>query len=715
MTRSRAAAISTHDERRNPMPSISTRAAAVALLVASALLTAACGSTATTTPAQTGIAPTSPPQTGDAPEQTPVPLDCDLLMYPCLLSDVPQEIRSRSEDLARQAGKRVSDGGSFEDAAAWLRGQSGMAEVGVDDGAIRFRLDGGRPTWVLDPGDAGSAAAATQTSRPGLAAAVPWGIGVSARPALAAPRRGTRQGGPTLANVVSQGSAEKSAVVLAPFAWLDANMRAKTVADILEPVRGYAGRVRYLENTSLEADQVTIQSFLELADVSVIYLKSFGGKVCDAPDDCTTTVAVEAFLDPSRHLSDVGLGSELDIIIFAGVDWEAFGVGADFFRAHYPGGLQRALVFFDAGALGDEKLTRSVKGASSEYYYWDKTHQRDTVQVVAPFIERLAVSGLAPGIVFEQMKDELVLGEAKLIGITPIGFGGQRIREIVTLRDKEGADLVDGGSFAIDGHMGDGEADTLHVVVGVDGITAEEAGQTVVSLRVDGEPKSEQLVEEGTDFGDGSWGLSFDVEVPDVRNGQEITLEAVASLMEHGTSFHAVTVVAGVALGTQWEGHVSRESDVFFPGVKIRLDTDVTFVRDPDSLPSDRRVKFFVAAGSATWRIEGSYGSCTWKAGPVNIPLRVLEPVDYIQFDLADAGDGLITYSGEVSIVDGDMVEGTKTCDGKVETFRTRAEGVVWLAPQDEEFRLVSSRITDSWIRGSVMDSAYSWEFERTH
>jgi hypothetical protein len=635
------------------------------------------------------------------------------------LSDVPREIRARSADLARQAAKMVSDGGSYADAADWVRGQTGVAEASVGDGAIRLRLDGGRPTWVLDPGDAGTAAAVAaeaSTSRvASVAAALPWSLVVPARPVLAAPRPVTRPGAPVLASVVSQGSAEKSALILAPFAWLGSEMRAADIADILAPVRGYADRVRYVENASIDADQVTVETILGLADVSFVYLKSFGGVVCDAADDCKSTVAVQAFQDPDRHLSDVGLGSELDIIIFAGVDWEAFGVGADFFRAHYPGGLKRALVFFDAGALGDEALTRAVKGPSSEYYFWDRRHTRDTVPVVVPFVERLAATGLAPGIVYEVMKDDLTLGDAKLIGVTPIGFGGQRVREIVTLRDQAGAELVDGGSFAIDGHMGDGAPDTLHVVVGVDGITPDEARATIVSLRVDGDEKGQQAVADGTDFGDDSWGLSFDVEVADVENGQNIALEAVASLPEHGTSFQAVTVVAGVALGSQWEGHVVRESDVFFPGVKIRMETDLTFVRDQNAKPDDRRVKFFVAAGSVTWQIEGSYGGCSWSAGPVTVPLRVLEPADYVQFDLTGVAEGVITYYGEVTVVDGQMVEGSKTCGGNVEPFRTRAAGVVWLAPQEEEFLLVASRIEDNWARGSVMDSAYTWRFERTH
>jgi hypothetical protein len=706
------------NERRNSMAPLRTRAATAALLLASVLVTAACGSTATTSPGPSLVAPA-------ATTQTPDPRECEALGYPCLLSDVPREIRSRSADLARQAAKVVSDGGSYADAADWLRGQTGVAEVGLGDSAIRFRLDGGRPTWVLDPGDEGTAAAvapeasfAPEASTSGVASAATssrWSLVTPARPVVAAPRPVTPPGTAVLASVVSQGSAEKSALILAPFAWLGPEMRAADIADILAPVRGYAERVRYLENASIDADQVTVEAFLGLADVSFVYLKSFGGVVCAASDDCKSTVAVQAFQDPDRHLSDVGLGSELDIIVFAGADWEAFGVGADFFRAHYPGGLKRALVFFDAGALDDTTLTRSVKGPSSEYYFWDKRHTRVTVPVVVPFVERLAATGLAPGIVYEVMKDDLTLGDAKLIGVTPIGFGGQRVREIVTLRDQAGAELVDGGSFAIDGHMGDGASDTLHIVVGVDGITPEEARATIVSLRVDGEEKGLQAVADGTDFGDDSWGLLFDVEVADVENGQDIVLEAVASLPEGGTSFQAVTVVAGVALGTQWEGHVIRESDVFFPGVKIRMETNLTFVRDPSAKPDDRRVKFIVAAGSATWRIEGSYGDCSWSAGPVTVPLRVLEPVDYVEFDLTDAAEGVITYYGEVTVVDGQMVEGSKTCGGNVELFRTRAGGVVWLAPQDGEFLLVASRIEDSWSRGSVMDSAYAWVFERTH
>jgi len=711
-------------ERNHLMSSLNARAAATALLLASVLIAAACGS-ASTPPATTAVDPSASTQpatavpAADAPTQTSEPRDCQVLGYPCALSDVPPETRSRTAELARETARIVADGGSYADAADWLRGQPGVAESDSGDGTIRFRLDGGRPAWVLDAGDAVTSASGLtgQLAAVGLPTANsrrPIWLGQN-RPPLFALRPEPTAGAVTLASVVSEGSEQKSATILAPFAWLGPSMQASRVADILSSARGYDDRVRYAENASIQSNDVTVETFLELADRSFVYLKSFGGSVCAAPDDCTSVVAVQGFDDPDRHLSDIGLASELDIITFVGVDWEAFGVGADFFRAHYPGGLKRAMVYFDAGALDDQTLTRAVKGPSSEYYFWDKRHGHDTLPVVAPYIERLATTGLAPGVVYEEMKDDLNLGVAKLIAVTPIGFGGQRVREIVTLRDDSGTDLVDGAGFAIDGHMDDGMPDKLHLVVGVDGITAEGAALTVVSLRVDGEDSESQVVVDGTDFGDGTWGLSFDVEVPDVHNGQAIALEATASLPEHGTSFHAVTVVAGIALGTQWEGHIIRESDVFFPGVKIRMDTDITFVRDQDAKAEDQRVKFFVGAGSTTWSIEGSYGGCSWSAGPVPLPLRALVPTDYIEFDLNRAEEGLITYYGEVSVVDGETVEGVKTCGGKSETFRTSAKGVVWLAPQDEEFQLGGTRIEDDWSRGSVLDSTYTWSFERTH
>jgi hypothetical protein len=33
-----------------------------------------------------------------------------------------------------------------------------------------------------------------------------------------------------------------------------------------------------------------------------------------------------------------------------------------------------------------------------------------------------------------------------------------------------------------------------------------------------------------------------------------------------------------------------------------------------------------------TWRIEGSSGTCTLEGGPFEVPVRVLDDSDYIQF-----------------------------------------------------------------------------------
>ena len=267
----------------------------------------------------------------------------------------------------------------------------------------------------------------------------------------------------------------------------------------------------------------------------------------------------------------------------------------------------------------------------------------------------------------------------------------------------------------MDGELGDDVPDILHVVIEVDGMTEEEAATTTVNLLVDGEPVDPpQNPADGARFGDYGYGLSWDVERPDIADGQEIELEAIAQLAEGGLSRQHVTVTpAGEeGLGTVWEGDVTAVSDTLFPGVSITRRTHVIFVRDPEEEPDAEEVTFLVTGGSTSWEIAGSDGNCTFALGPVEEDLPV-EDGGEITFDLDEAANGVISYYGSGDLRPGTEILVSKICRGEDQSYKTSTNGTWWLAPQDEGFLLSGTRAEGSWSRGAVLDTEYSWDFSR--
>ena len=113
-----------------------------------AMLLTACTTTTTAPGGSDG-----PGGSGD-PTPSPVrttPLECETAGYPCSPADVAPGTLARSDELAGAAATSITDGDSVADTAAWLEGQQNVVEVEHDDSTIRFRLEGGRPTWVLPP------------------------------------------------------------------------------------------------------------------------------------------------------------------------------------------------------------------------------------------------------------------------------------------------------------------------------------------------------------------------------------------------------------------------------------------------------------------------------------------------------------------------------------------------------------------------------------
>jgi hypothetical protein len=636
------------------------------------------------------------------------PLDCETAGYPCSWADIDPTVRDRSLELAHGAADQLASAGSFAEAAAWLETQDGIAELIADEGGIRFRLDGGRPVWVFERPEA--TVASTPRGSELLVSSSPLAAVAPPEAAAASVGGGTSTaGGEADGRVVGMDPELKTALVVAPFAWYS-GMEADQITRVLEDTRGYAGAVRYEANTAETAADVSIDTFTQLAGYDFLYVRSLGGGVCPPDEPCHSTIAVQELHNKDYHLLDEQISS-LDIIVW-GDGTESLAVEADFFRQTYRGGIPNTLIFFDVYLPKDEGLIRSIKHPSSEFSYWNGFRRNlPPLEPVVEYLANLASTGRSTSFVYHELVG-LLQGPLPFEAVKPaIQEAAFRVREVVQLMDSAGAELRNGSAILVDGKLDDGEPDTIHVTIRVDGIPESEAEHTTINLGVDGEQREPKLPAEGTRLGDSSWTVTWDVRMEDIKKGQEIELLAIAQLVEGGLSQQQAVVVAGVPdIGTVWEGSSLSVSTTQWPGVTITRNAEVTFTRDEDEGPDETVVTFSVTGGTMTWEIKGSDGNCTFAGGPVEIDLPQGSS-SRITFDLRGAA---IRYYGTGSVPEGPEILVLKRCGGDNEDYLTRAEGVWWLAPQDEgDFLLNGSLADGTWNSGARISTTFDWSFHK--
>ena len=370
--------------------------------------------------ASPGPSASQAPAAGPSGTTTAQALDCVTGGYPCTWQEVSADIVERSQELAHAAQDKRSSGGSYLEAAAWLDAQDGVAEVIADEGGLRFRLEGGRPVWLLE-----RPVATARSDRAFLSARLPGPMLPTGARDLQPDRRRAFDA------VVGDDPEEKTATVLAPFAW-QPGMDAGSIATLLEQTRGYEGGVKYLANWADDEMTVWFDTFAELPGQDVVYIKSYGGKVCPEDEECHATVAVQELTDPDFHL-DESQAAVMDIIVWPDGS-ESLSVSADFFRSAMPGGIPNALIFMDVERIVDDDLTRAIKHASSEYYYWDGyIVVADSLQVIRSYIAQLSESGRSSAVVYHEMADQLRVEGTLLVGVKPADGSARRIREVVRL------------------------------------------------------------------------------------------------------------------------------------------------------------------------------------------------------------------------------------------------------------------------------------------
>jgi hypothetical protein len=244
--------------------------------------------------------------------------DCEFRGYPCTWGEVEEEALTRSDLLGELASLMMTGGSDADEIASFLAEDSAVAEIEVYGSRVRFRVDGGRPGWILPPDELDHHRADPAEPDPGGQAEVALG-------APAVPRWGSPQPpperpqsaslghlrrwlspaellasttAPQSGNVPRQGIAArepgngKKALLLSPFAWQWMGRVSDPAFDSLRGVRDYrseeGGSVVYHADSDSLADEapgqgphrwtdnVLLDDFLHWNEYNVVVLVTHG-------------------------------------------------------------------------------------------------------------------------------------------------------------------------------------------------------------------------------------------------------------------------------------------------------------------------------------------------------------------------------------------------------------------------------------------------------
>jgi len=594
------------------------------------LLVAGCGGESPTSPAgpETPEVPQGP---SDGPGDPQSPLECGQKGYPCSLADVPLEVLERSDALADSVLAMVVDGATAAEAAAWLNTKDGMAEVQSNDLAIRFRLAGGRGTWVvLRQDELDGSSGAPVADRP-----------VAAEPSAQTDDRARLRAidpawsDPGRANEIVGGNLkEKRALILSPFLWaFGAGDEGPGVEGILKNTRGYEGGVEFEHNDAAGATEVGLESFLEWGAYQVIHVSSHGERVCNEAGcraiilvnrlDAILPGAAQTLAEKQKTLRQEGL----EVTLYREPPGWYVSVTADFFRKFYQGGLDNTLVFVNAcetyGAQATD-LVDAIQGNSSVVLGWDYSVKGKNAKAAAlALYGDLSEGGYLAEVAYDRLGD-LKTGEptanepAPTLRMSQRPKGGDlRIRDIVTLLNPAtDQELTASDVVNIDGTKNDDQPDLAPWLVRVDGMKQEEAEKAELHVTVDGVAAEPVPVSSGTVDDKDEWTISGTVPLGyDLTEDKAVTFRAWVEFPDEGQSDHEVVATLGgdaPLMGTTWEFVSTETVDEYVPHTTPYTATahlTLTFAEGQD--PKEPHPRYVITGGTVTVDYSHTYYDCT--------------------------------------------------------------------------------------------------------
>ena len=454
-------------------------------------------------------------------------LDCEREEYPCTLGEVPTQVLERSGELADDAYAQMGEGELVADVADLLRGQGDVVALEHDDKALWFRVEGGRPHWVVSD-------AAFPEIPPGAPPAL-----ARLEPTGANPRTPVR--GRSEKDVVGPFPEEKHALVLAPYLYRFGGYDdGPLVTALLRDARGYAGNVVYKANTSLEERTIKGGDFKNWDAFDVVHVSSHGSQLCNSSgQNC----------DLYLFQGD-GITSEVDVVlatpgyvVVTSLIPESYAASADYFRVLYPNGLSETIVSFSAcETTKGPEFAQIFANPSSVFFGWSKAVRTSFAYfATSTLFQRLIDTGRTTKSVYEDLvAEELSVDPGGATLQRAAGGDDLRIREIITayapgavpspeteLRDSDPIPFLaannDGGpdrmdfNVQIEGVEEDDDLGDFVLHISVNGNEATQTWTLDQAVRVDTHTyRLEDVADFGVDFGDlDLFDVQFWVDLPE--------------------------------------------------------------------------------------------------------------------------------------------------------------------------------------------------------
>jgi hypothetical protein len=606
-------------------------------------------------------------------------LECEALGYPCSLSEVPIPVLARGDALGDEALARLEGGASTAEAASWLDGQADVAEVRWDETAIWFRVEGGTGIWILREGAfspaSPSSAPAGQSAR-------------RSRPAL---------------HVVGPESEAKKALVLSPFLWEWIGFDdPSSVAAILAGTRGYEGGVDLRSNQEQSSTNVDLSAFANWDEYQVIHLSTHGTRICY--EGTCKAILFAGLLD---NLLPAGPGTKaekLHTLTFQGVTYakgensgrEFLVLNADFFRYHYPGGLDNTLIVLSAcQSFGPEAtdIVDAIKGRTSVVFGWTQTvYVADATATALLLYHAMSELGYPARVAYDSL-GELKQGEpvpgqsAPELRLSERAEGGDlRIRDVVNLlHPASGQILTASDRVAILGTQGDGMPDAAPYLVRVDGVTQQLAAGMQVHVAIDGMEADPVPLASGQKDDEDRWLVSGVMPLPyDLTEDKAVTFRAWVNLHSGGESQHqsgATLTGEEPLMGSVWElqaTHTSGWNDGT-PHTPYTATARLTLRFAPGQDPAEPHPRYIVTGGSVTYDYNHSYFDCTYSAPAITFDVTAEVSLDSRL--IFDATTSPVRYNG-VIFTQGPEFQVVEQCGGGGSSTRTHKATNTWLLVQ---------------------------------
>jgi|GEM_PF-2735278 len=494
------------------------------------------------------------PSNGDGDTGEEATLACELEGYACSLADVPEDVRDASWSALESAYDALLDG-SMSDAVASLDARPDLVDLTYDDRVLRFRLEGGAPTFLYDV----------------------TGLSPDVKPSAAATTvAGSRTFGPT--EVVGRdrngdGHVDnrdaKRALFLSPYKWQFGTLdEGDLLASNLASGPPYQDNVDYIENPAKASQNLSLEDWRSWYLYDFIYVASHGARV-DVAGTAYVVISSGVRADATEGLPYTGAWR------FGMMDRDAsqsgriieYGLDLDFFRATYGSGLDDTMVVFSAcetGAAGANALADAIGGDDFVLLGWSETvYSRDAFPTASAFLENLGKGLRADEAHARLVRDGLTVGDPVPLsdgspGAPPVftryapSGGDQRLIEVPTLLDETRKRLQDGTDLrdSLDGGAGDGEPDVLTITTRLSGIeTGTEDGYQLGFELDDVATPDRYGLGAATRLDDATVELELEVDLGRDAPIDPVDLAAILELPEGGESRYVAEVTLGRACG----------------------------------------------------------------------------------------------------------------------------------------------------------------------